>query len=47
MLFVLAPLGRVALTLDRFAGAEARATGEQGDEAENDEVAQKHNLKSL
>ncbi len=34
LLFVLAPLGLVALTLDRFAGNEARATGEQGDEAE-------------
>jgi hypothetical protein len=33
------------LALDRFAGTEARATGEQGDEAENNEVAQKHNLK--
>jgi hypothetical protein len=33
------------LALDRFAGAEARATGEQSDEAENNKVAQKHNLK--
>jgi hypothetical protein len=30
---------------DRFAGTEACATGKQGDETENDDVAQKHNLK--
>jgi hypothetical protein len=33
------------VALDGFAGTEARATGEQGDETENDDVAQKHNLK--
>ncbi|CAI8761455.1 hypothetical protein EMIT0P218_170025 [Pseudomonas sp. IT-P218] len=45
LLFVLAPLGGVSVALDRFAGTEARTTGEQGNETENDEVAQKHNLK--
>jgi hypothetical protein len=33
------------VALDRLAGTEARTTGEQGDETENNEVAQKHNLK--
>ena len=41
---VLFPLRRVARAFNGFAGAEARATGEQGDEAENDNVAQKHKL---
>ncbi|MCY1177593.1 hypothetical protein D9M73_179080 [compost metagenome] len=45
LLFVLAPLGGVAMSLDRFAGTKACATGEQGDKTENDEMAQKHNLK--
>ncbi|MGY2962345.1 hypothetical protein ACVWZP_003294 [Pseudomonas sp. TE36184] len=42
---VLFPLRRVALALNGLAGTEARATGEQGDEAENDKVAQEHKLK--
>ncbi|CAI8837899.1 hypothetical protein EMIT0P74_220029 [Pseudomonas sp. IT-P74] len=45
LLFVLTPLGGVAMTHDRFAGTQACATGEQGDKTENDEMAQKHNLK--
>ncbi|CAI8805215.1 hypothetical protein EMIT0P253_220034 [Pseudomonas sp. IT-P253] len=45
LLFVLAPLGGVTVALDRFASAEACTAGEQGDETENDNVAQKHNLK--
>jgi hypothetical protein len=33
------------VTFDGFASAEARATGEQGNKTENNEMAQKHNLK--
>ncbi|MNF74943.1 hypothetical protein D3C84_569910 [compost metagenome] len=45
LLFLHAPLRGVALTLEGFTGTKTRTAGEQGDEAENDDVAQKHDVK--